>query len=50
MASRRQKRLRKHIATGYLLALITFTGWIGLSAAAGYITAEQPSTSYTAAR
>lgn len=49
MASRRQQRLRKHIAVGYLLALGTFTGWIGLSADAGYITAEQPVT-YTAAR
>lgn len=49
MASRRQLRLRKHIAIGYLLALSIFTGWIGASAWAGKITAEQPST-YTAAR
>ncbi|MNF93068.1 hypothetical protein D3C84_757300 [compost metagenome] len=51
MASRRQRRLRKHIAIGYLLALFVFTGWIGISSMAGNITAEQPAGApYTAAR
>jgi hypothetical protein len=51
MASRRQKRLRKHLFAGYLLALCTFTAWIGASAWAGKITAEQPAgMPYTAAR
>ncbi|MDT4832803.1 hypothetical protein D3C80_2118000 [compost metagenome] len=51
MASRRQKRLRKHIFAGYLLALFTFTAWMGASAWAGSITAEQPAGArYSASR
>ncbi|MCY1373604.1 hypothetical protein D9M69_608900 [compost metagenome] len=50
MASRRQQRLRKSIFTGYLLALFTFTAWMGASGLAGEWTAEQPVGAYTAAR
>lgn len=50
MASRKQKRLRKSIFLGYLLALFTFTVWMGASGLAGQWTAEQPVGTYTAAR
>lgn len=42
MASRHQRKLRKHIYIGYLLALVVFTAWIGASSLAGHWTAEQP--------
>ncbi|MCY1295710.1 hypothetical protein D9M69_679640 [compost metagenome] len=50
MASRRQKRLRKSIFAGYLLALITFTAWMGVSGMSGQWTAEQPVGVYAATR
>lgn len=42
MASRGQRAKRKHFWIGYLLALTVFTAWVGVSAWAGKITAEQP--------
>ncbi|MCY1298586.1 hypothetical protein D9M68_442000 [compost metagenome] len=50
MASRYQRAKRKNFWIGYTLALVTFTAWMGASAWAGKITAEQPVGAYAAAR
>ncbi|WP_280348841.1 hypothetical protein [Pseudomonas sp. BN414] len=41
---------RKRIFIAYMLALLTFTAWMGASGLAGKWTAEQPVGAYTAAR
>jgi uncharacterized membrane protein YhaH (DUF805 family) len=42
MTSNYQRARRKHFWIGYLLALIVFTAWVGVSSLAGKVTAEQP--------
>lgn len=42
--TRYQRARRYAFWRGFIIALFIFTGWIGLSAWGGYITAEQPAT------